>query len=370
MAALQGAHMMVETKAVAAPAPVDEEKVGQFAERVLGDMASTMATAFCALGDRLGLFRALSGGAATSDELAARAAVEERYVREWASGLAAAGYLGYDPASRRFSLAPEHAAVLADQGSPAFMGGAHQVIRELLRVLDPVEQAFRRGGGVALDSYGVDLWLGAARLSGVAFEHQLVQEWIPAVPGLEARLRHGARVADMGCGAGVAAIKLAQAFPRSRLQGFDIRGPDVERAQRAAREAGVEDRVSFQQVDAVEGIPGEYDVITFFDVVHDSRDPLGLLRVARAALRPDGVCLILEINCQEALEANQGPVATLLYGFSLLHCMTQSLAAGGPGLGTCGLPEPRLRELCLEAGFRGLTRAAESPFDVLYEARP
>jgi 2-polyprenyl-3-methyl-5-hydroxy-6-metoxy-1,4-benzoquinol methylase len=377
MAALQAVSndtpMRVETEIGSTTPAADEHEVERFAERVLGDLAATMVTSFCAIGDRLGLFRALSKAPATSAELATRAALEERYVREWASGLAAAGYLDYDPASRRFSLSAAHATVLADERSPAFMGAAHHITRELLRMLDPVEQAFRRGGGVALDAYGEDFWIATARLTGVGFEHQLLQEWIPAVPGLEARLRAGARVADVGCGAGVAVLRLAQAFPRARLDGFDLRPADLERARRAAQEAGVADRVAFHQLDAVGGLPvgpGSYDVVTCFDVVHDSRDPLGLLRAALAALRPDGVCLILEINCHEDLAANRGPAAAVLYGFSLLHCMTQSLAAGGPGLGTCGLPEPRLRALCLEAGFRTLTRAVEGPLDVLYAARP
>jgi 2-polyprenyl-3-methyl-5-hydroxy-6-metoxy-1,4-benzoquinol methylase len=226
---------------------------------------------------------------------------------------------------------------------------------------------------VALDAYGEEFWLAASRTTGVAFEHQLLHEWVPAVPGLAARLLDGSRVADVGCGAGVAAITLALGFPRSRVHGFDLRPSDLQRARQAARTAGVADRVSFRQLDATEGLPGlsgDYDLITCFDVLHDSRDPLGLLRAIRAALPPDGVCLVLESNCQEDLGANRGPAATVLYGFSLLHCMTQSLAAGGPGLGTCGLPEPRLRALCLEAGFRSLTRITEGPLDALYAARP
>lgn len=350
--------------------PIDEARIEEFAERVLGDLAATMATAFSVLGDRLGLFRALSEGAATSGELAARVSLEERYVREWASGLAAAGYLDYESTTRRFTLPVEHAAVLADEGGPAFLGGAHQFVGELLKVLDPVERSFRRGGGVPLERYGDGFWLGVERLTGISFEHQLVQEWIPAVGGLEDKLRDGAIVADVGCGSGVAAIKIANAFPRCQVHAFDIYAPNIERATRAAREARVDDRVSFQELDAIHGIPGDYDVITFFDVVHDSRDPLGLMSAAHTSLRDGGVCVVLEINCQENLDENFGSVGTLLYGFSLLHCTTQSLAAGGIGLGTCGLPEPRLRSLCLEAGFHSIERVAEGPLDALYEVRP
>ncbi|MDQ3751794.1 MAG: class I SAM-dependent methyltransferase [Actinomycetota bacterium] len=349
--------------------PIDEARIEEFAERILGDLAATMATAFSVLGDRLGLFRALSEGAATSDQLAARTRLDERYVREWASGLMAAGYLDYESATQRFTLPVEHAAVLSDEGGPAFLGGAHQFVGELLKVLDPVEQAFRHGGGVPLEQYGDAFWQGVERLTGISFEHQLVQEWIPAVVGLEDKLRDGAVLADIGCGSGVAAIKIANAFPRCEVHGFDIHAPNIARAARAAREAGVDDRVSFQELDAIAGIPGSYDVITFFDVVHDSRDPVGLMSAARAALRDAGVCVVLEINCHEDLDENTGPVGALFYGSSLLHCMTQSLAADGAGLGSCGLPEARLRSLCLEAGFQSLECVAEGPLDLLYEAR-
>lgn len=363
MATHQSAQATVEPS-------VDEARIEEFAEGVLDDLAATMTTASSVLGDRLGLFRALSEGAATSAELAARAGLEERYVREWASGLVAAGYLDYEPANRRFTLPVEHAAVLSDEGGPAFLGGAHQFIGELLKVLDPVEQAFRHGRGVPLERYGDGFWLGIERLTGVSFEHQLVQEWIPPVGGLEDKLRDGAILADVGCGSGVAAIKIATAFPRCRVNGFDIYAPNIARATRAARAAGLEDRVSFRELDAIDGLPDDYDVITFFDVVHDSRDPVGLMRAARSALRDEGVCMLLELNCHENLEENTGPLGALFYGLSLLHCMTQSLAAGGAGLGSCGLPEPRFRSLCLKAGFQSLERVAEGPLDLLYEARP
>lgn len=351
------------------PAP-DLQRVEEFTGQVVSDLASTMTALFCSLGDRLGLFRALGRGAATSEELAARAGVEERYVREWASGLLTAGYLRRDTASGRFLLPPEHAAVLADEAGPAFLGGAHQLIGDLVRMLAPLERAFRQGGGIALDAYGEDFWQGLQRLTGVDYEHKLVPEWIPAVGDLEPRLRQGARIADVGCGTGVAPIKLARAFPHVRVHGFDVHEPNIARAQEAARVARVGERVSFERLDAVESIPGNYDLITLFNVVHDSRDPLRLMRNARAALGANGTCLILEIKCHEHIEANHAPIGTLLYGLSLFHCMTQSLAEGGAALGTCGLPEPKLRRLCQQAGFRSLTPVAEEPLIVLYVARP
>lgn len=352
-----------------APQPVDPSKLEDVAGKVLGDVAATLATISCGLGDRLGLFRALAKGPARSDELAKATGLQERYIREWASGLSAAGYLSYDPDGRLFSLSSEHAAVLADERSPAFMGAAHAVVRELFRVLDPLEEAFRRGGGIPLASYGEEFWGAVRRLTGVSFQHLLVQSWIPAIAGLESRLRDGARLADVGCGEGVALIQLAKAFPRSSFDGFDIHGPSIEHASQAARAAGVDDRVSFERLDATEGLPDTFDAITMFDVAHDCVDPLRLLRAIRSALKPDGVSVILEIRCGDRLEENQGPSGTLLYGLSLLHCMPQSLAGNGPGLGTCGLPESKLRTLCLEAGFASLEKVAEEPLDILYAAR-
>lgn len=348
---------------------VMEARIEAFLERILEDLASTLTTSFCALGDRLGLFRALAEGAATGDELAERTSLDGHYVREWARGLYTAGYLDHDAETGRFSLPAEHAAVLADESSPAFLGGGPHMIHELLRVRDSVEGAFRQGGGIAAEAYGEGFWHGLTRLTGVDFAHRLTQEWIPAVAGLEERLRDGASVADVGCGHGVAAIKLAEAFPHAVVRGFDVYGPNVEAAREAARVSGVSDRVSFERVDAVAGIPGKYDLVAFFDVVHDSSDPVAILQAAREALRDGGVCTVLEPRCHSELEADQGPIGTLFYGLSLFHCTPQSLAAGGPGIGTCGLPEPRLLEIGLEAGFRSVEPVGEGPLDRLYALR-
>jgi 2-polyprenyl-3-methyl-5-hydroxy-6-metoxy-1,4-benzoquinol methylase len=349
---------------------IEESRVEEFLGRVIGDIAGTMTTVFCALGDRLGLFAALAREEATSEELAGKLGLQERYVREWANGLVAAGYLTRDPITGRYALPPEHAPVLADEGGLAFVGGAHQMIREILGTVDIIERSFREGGGVRLDEYRDEFWTGMERLTGPTFEHQLVQEWIPAVSGLETRLCAGARVADVGTGSGVAPITLAGAFPAANVRGFDIHPPNIARATKIAREAGVADRVRFEQADGVKDIPGRYDVITMFAVVHDASDPLALLRNTRGALEDDGVLLIDEINCHETVEDDQGPLGTFLYGLSLLHCTPQSMALGGAALGTCGLPEARLRALCLDAGFGSVERVWEGPLDAVYAVRP
>jgi 2-polyprenyl-3-methyl-5-hydroxy-6-metoxy-1,4-benzoquinol methylase len=349
---------------------IDESRVEEFLERVIGDFAGTMTTVFCALGDRLGLFTALVEEAATADELAAKLGLHERYVREWANGLVTAGYLTRDTINGRYSLPSEHVPVLADEGGLAFMGGAHQMIREILGTVDIIERSFREGGGVRLDDYRDEFWMGLERLTGPAFEHQLVQEWIPAVNGLETRLRAGARVADVGTGTGVAPITLARGFPAATVRGFDIHAPNIVRATEIAREAGVADRVQFEQADGVKDIPGRYDLITMFAVVHDTSDPLTLLKNARGALEDNGVLLIDEINCHETVEDDQGPLGTFVYGLSLLHCTSQSMAHGCAALGTCGLPEARLRAFCLDAGFGSVERVWEGPLDAVYAVRP
>lgn len=351
---------------------IDQAKLEAFVGKALGDTSGLMTTVLAAIGDRLGLFKELAAhGPATSGELAARAGVNERYVREWLGGMAGAGYLEYAPASGRFSLPPEHAPVLAQEAGPVFFGGVHQEILGVLPVIPRVIEAFRHGGGVAQSAYGDDLYAGIERFTAGWFENLLLPVWLPAVPTAQAKLERGCTVADVGCGRGRALIALAQAYPASRYTGFDVHGPTIAQARVNATAAGVADRVTFVQGDAAHGLPEQYDLITTFDVVHDAVDPRGLLRAIRAALASDGRFLCLEINCSERLEENAGPLGTLFSGFSVLYCMTSSLAGGGEGLGTTGLPEARLQALCSEAGFGTVERVAlENPFNSLYVARP
>jgi 2-polyprenyl-3-methyl-5-hydroxy-6-metoxy-1,4-benzoquinol methylase len=297
--------------------------------------------------------------------------VQERYTREWLSALAAAGYLDYDPPSERFTLPAAHTPFLAGEGGPLFSGGAYQWWLGLLSVLNGVTEAFRRGGGVPYGAYSADLWEGSERLSARWFDHLLVQQWLPALPEVQVALEAGALVADVGCGRGRALIRLAQTFPRSRCVGYDLFAPNVAQATAHAERAGVAGRVRFEARDAAQGLPGTYDVITTFDVVHDAADPLELLRAIRLALRPGGAYLCLEINSQDRLEDNAGPIAARGYALSVLFCLTTSLAQGGAGLGTRGLPKGKLRALCAEAGFSRVRRApVENPLNTLYVIQP
>jgi SAM-dependent methyltransferase len=257
---------------------------------------------------------------------------------------------------------------LATEPGPAFFGGVHQELIGAIQRYDQVTEAFRRGGGVRQADLHPDVAAGTSRFTAQWHQNMLVQQWLPLVPETTARLQAGGRVADVGCGTGQALIALARAFPTITATGYDVHPPSVEQARRAAAEAGVADRVSYEVLDAAAGLPDSFDVITTFDVVHDAVDPLGLLRSIRDALRPGGSYLCLEINCSDQATANTGPVATLLYGFSVLYCMTTSLAEGGEGLGTLGLPEPVLRDLAAKAGFAQVRHVEmDNPFNSLYE---
>jgi 2-polyprenyl-3-methyl-5-hydroxy-6-metoxy-1,4-benzoquinol methylase len=260
---------------------------------------------------------------------------------------------------------------LVHEGGPFFFGGVHEMLPALAGVLDQVIESFRRGGGVPQSAYDVHFWDGGERFTMGWFENLLTQQWIPAMPDVKAKLERGALVADVGCGRGRALIKMAQVFPKSRYVGYDVFQPSVDRATANAKAAGVADQVSFHQLDASTGLPEQYDVITTFDVVHDAADPGSLLRSIRAALHPDGTYVCLDINCSNRLEENAGPLGAMFHGFSVLYCMTTSLANGGVGLGTLGLHEPKMRELCAEAGLRNVRRVPmENPFNQLYEVKP
>jgi 2-polyprenyl-3-methyl-5-hydroxy-6-metoxy-1,4-benzoquinol methylase len=353
-----------------AAAQVDEAKVEAFVEKAFGDFTGAMTTALCALGDRLGLFKALAEGPATAADLAARANVDERYALEWLRGLTAGGYLEHDRKADTYTLPPEHVPALAQEGGPMFLGGAYQETMGMLAVFFDVAERFRRGGGVDQSSYPSDFWAGLSRFTASWFENFLVQQWIPAMPDLKAKLESGAYCADVGCGAGRASIKLAQEYPSSRHVGYDISDPQLELARRNAEEAGVGDRVTFEQLDVAKGLPEQYDVITTFDVVHDAVDPLGLLKAIRESLKDDGIYVCLDINCQDDPADNEGPLAAAFYGFSVFYCMTTSLAHGGAALGTCGLPEAKLKQLAEEAGFGQVRRLdLENPFNNVYELR-
>jgi ribosomal protein L11 methylase PrmA len=296
---------------------MDTQRAGEFTGRVLQDTAATVTTMLAALGDRLGLFKDLAdGGPATSAHLAARTGLAERYVREWAAGLYAAGYLTYTEHDQRYALPEEHAPTLATEPGPAFFGGVHQELMGALQGYHAVLQAFTTGRGLPAQHLHPDVAEGTSRFTAQWHRNMLVQEWLPLVPDVAAKLRAGAHVADVGCGTGLAVITLATAFPTSRFVGYGVSTDAVDQARRNAKDAGLADMVRFEALDAASGLPEHFDVITTFDVVHDAVDPRGLLRAIREALRPDGRYLCLDINCSADPTQNVGPIAALLYGFA------------------------------------------------------
>ena len=351
---------------------IDQARRDAFLGKVAADGAGAFAWLMCAIGDRLGLFADLAeNGPATSQDLAARTGLQERYLREWLHGLVCAGYLDYAPASGRFALPPEHAPVLAQEGGLACFGGLFEEFPSLAKAFDPLLQVFQQGGGIPLTAYDEHLFRGDERLGARFYEHLLVQQWVPALPEAQAALARGALAADVGCGGGRALITLARAFPNSRFVGYDVYGPNVARATANAEAAGVGDRVRFEQRDAAQGLPEQFDLVMAAFVIHDAGDPLAALRAIRAALHPRGAFLCVEFAAAERVEENIGPMGALGYGSSLFYCLPTAMANGTVGLGALGLPEARLRELCLEAGFSSVQRASVPPPRLaVYEVKP
>lgn len=348
----------------------DARATKAFAERVFGDFRAALVSMLCSLGDRLGLFVALASGPATSEEFAARAGIHERYAREWLSGLTAAGYLAYDPATQQFSLPPEHAPVLAQEPTPFSAGYAFQHLFGWMGMMEDYAHAFQDGKGISQAAYSQDMWQAMERSSAIWVKYALVRKWLPRMPDVQAKLERGAAVADVGCGRANALIRLAQAFPQSSFVGYDAFTPMVEAARANVAAAGLAERIRIEHCNAAEGLPETFDIIATFDVIHDAAQPLKLLQAIRQALRPEGLYVCLEPKSAGTLEENIGPFPAMWYACSLFYCMSQSLANDGAALGAMGTPEAALRDLCQQAGF-GALRSIETddPSLALYEVR-
>jgi 2-polyprenyl-3-methyl-5-hydroxy-6-metoxy-1,4-benzoquinol methylase len=350
---------------------LDPGKLHAFVEKALGDLAGALTAGLVVIGDKLGLYRAMAGaGPLTSAELAERTGTAERYVREWLAAQAAGGYVVYDAATGRYTLPPEQAEALANDDSVACVLGGFQGMTAAMRVQEKLLEAFRTGGGVGWDQHDPDLFVGTQRFFRPGYTANLVPSWIPALDGVEAKLRRGARVADVGCGLGSSTILMAQAFPVSRFTGFDYHAPSIERARTLAAEAGLADQVAFEVAPA-KGYPGTgYDLVTFFDCLHDMGDPVGAARHVRETLAPDGTWMIVEPFAHDRVEDNLNPIGRLFYAASTFVCTPASLAQEvGLALGAQA-GEARLREVVTSAGFRRFRRATETPFNLVLEARP
>ncbi len=350
---------------------LDEKKLEEFVHRALGEMGAAMGAALVVIGDRLGLYKAMAGaGPLTSTELATRTGTAERYVREWLAAQAAAGYLTYDPARRAYTLPPEQAFCLADETSPTFLPGAFQVIAAAMKDEGKVADAFRSGKGVGWHEHDPGLFEGTERFFRPSYAANLVASWIPALDDVEQKLRRGAQVADVGCGHGASTILLAQSYPSSRFIGFDYHEPSISWARKAASRAGVADRVRFE-VAASKSFPGTgYDLVAFFDCLHDMGDPVGAARHVHGTLAPDGTWMIVEPFADDRVEENLNPIGRMFYSASTMICTPASLAQEvGLALGAQA-GEARLREVVTAGGFRRFRRATATPFNMVLEARP
>ena len=350
---------------------VDDNKLHQFIGQMLGDLGGAASISMVRIGDALGLYRALHAkGGMTCGELAREAGVNERYLREWLSHQAASNYLSYEPESGTFSLPPEQAMVFADEDSPVYMLGGFDLMASLLDAQPKVQAAFKTGAGVGWDDHTGCMFCAVARFFRPGYYNNLVASWLPALEGVVARLEHGADVADVGCGHGWSTVLMAKAFPNSRFVGYDFHPSSIANAQKHAREHGVHANARFEVAKAKEYPGTGFDLVTFFDCLHDMGDPAGAAAHVRRSLKPDGTWMIVEPMAGDRLEDNLNPVGRLYYAGSTMVCVPTSLSQEvGAALGAQA-GEAKLREVITAGGFRSVRRATETPFNLILEARP
>jgi SAM-dependent methyltransferase len=350
---------------------IDQARLDQFLGRFVDDLGATFHAANVVIGDRLGLYKALAtAGPCTSAALAERTGTTERYVREWLRGQAAGGYVTYEASSDCYLLTEEQAFALAQEDSPAFVPGAFQVATAAVKDEGRIAEAFRTGGGVGWHEHHADLFQGTERFFRPGYNANLVSSWLPALDGVVAKLEAGSRVADVGCGHGASTIILAESYPRSTFVGFDYHVPSIEWARTAAAAAGVTDRCRFE-VASAKDFPGtDYDLVACFDCLHDMGDPVGAAAHVLDSLDGEGTWLLVEPFASDRVEDNLNPVGRVYYNASTLICTPGSLAQEvGLALGAQA-GEARLRDVVLAGGFTRFRRACETPFNLVFEARP
>jgi SAM-dependent methyltransferase len=347
---------------------VDDSKLQSFMNRAIADLGAAMSAVLVGIGDRLGLYRAMADGAPlTSETLAGRTGLAERYVREWLLNQAAGGYVTYDPEAETFRLPSEHAAVLADEQSPYLLAGSFQVVEAAFKAQGAIAERFRTGAGLPWGDHDACLFEGIERAYRPNYVGSLIDSWIPALDGVEAKLKAGARVADVGCGHGTTTLLMAQAFPASSFVGFDIHAGSVETARVRAQEAGLGDRVRFEVAGSTD-FPGTgYDLVAHFDSLHDMADPVEAARHVNASLGPEGTWMVVEPYAGDRVEENLTPVGRLMYASSTMFCVPSSLANQGLALGAQA-GEARLRAVIAEGGFTRVRCAAATPFNLVLEA--
>jgi SAM-dependent methyltransferase len=349
---------------------VDQDKLMAFIHRFAGDLGATMAAGNVVVGHRLGLYRSLAEGPATAPELARRTHCSPRYVSEWLAGQAAGGYIEYDASTQRFTMTEEQAFALADPDGPVYLPGAFVLALGALKAEARITEAFRTGAGVGWHEHDVDVFDGCELFFRPGYVANLIPSWIPALDGVEAKLRAGARIADVGCGLGASTVLLATEYPASSVVGSDYHDGSIELARKRAADAGVVGRTSFEVASAQTFSGSSYDLVTTFDCLHDMGDPVGAARHIREALAADGTWLIVEPAAADTLAGNLNPVGRIYYSFSNFLCVPNGLSQpGGYSLGAQA-GEAAIRQVTTDAGFTRFRRAAETPFNLVYEARP
>jgi SAM-dependent methyltransferase len=347
----------------------DEERLNAFLGKAVGDLGAAISAVLIVIGDELGLYRELAKGPLTATELAARTNTHERYIREWLANQAAGGYAQYDAGSSKYSLSEEQALCLANPNGPVDLAGAYSIVEDLFHIKQRAIDNFRTGKGMEWGEHHPCLFHGTERFFRAGYNANLLGAWLPALEDVASKLGRGGSAADVGCGHGASTILMAKAFPNSQFIGIDYHEPSIQTARKRAAEAGVSN-VRFETADAVSYKERDLDLIAFFDCLHDMADPSGAARHARAALKSDGTCMIVEPFAGDRVEDNLNPVGRVYYGASSLICVPVSLARQGPALGAQA-GEKRLRKVVVEdAGFRRFRRAAETPFNIVLEARP
>lgn len=357
--------------AAASASSIDEARLNEFMGRAVADMGAAIHAVMILLGDRLGLYKAMADSRpVTSGELARRTGLNERYVREWLNSNAASEYVTYDAAAKTFTLPPEQALALAVEDSPVFLPGAFQILSACYNDAPKIENAFRTGEGVGWHEHHHDLFHGTERFFRPNYNANLVSSWIPALDGVDQKLRSGAKVADVGCGLGASTILMAKSYPKSSFVGFDYHAGSIEMARAAAAKAGVADRIHFE-VASAKAFPGkDYDFVSFFDCLHDMGDPAGAASHVRSALDPDGTWMIVEPFAEDTPEANHNPIGRIFYSASAMLCVPASLSQEvGTALGAQA-GEQNIRNVVEQGGFTRFRRATQTPFNLVFEARP
>lgn len=352
-------------------ATIDEQRVEEFGEQILRDDSRIMLLPLAYIGDQLDLFQDLhEEGPLSVEGLAEVSGCNARYLEEWLSAMASAGWIEYDPDGDTFDLSPEHALFLADEESQHYLAGHFEWGQAMAEMADDIKACFETGDGVAMEDHHPKVPKAIDRGTAPAFKNFLPEVWITELlPELDEQLREGARVADVGCGSGRSLVEMAHEYPESTFEGFEPNEESAQRARTKAKEHGLDDQITVKTEPASALPEAAYDLVCTFDVIHDLVDPQGVINDLSAALKPGGTYLMQEFNASEDLEDMQGPLGTLIYSFSTMYCMTVSLAHDGAGIGTC-MGERLPREMCETAGFSSFEKLDfDHPFYVVYAAR-